>query len=270
MALPKKVAKFFETIGYLPASAFVGLSKLVLGGTDVDADGKPTGTTTRGLVGLLADGAKYLARSATDFLANHKKAIAIAAWASLAVAGAAALTLFLWPAALAAVATFSIGGLSIAAIAGASTLAQIGLAAGLAAAATSALVYTGAAIGNFASWVAKCCKDLRAKKGPSSVAPTGLQDDEEEDLDSSHEATATLGTGSRRPLARLSTSDDVEASATVTAKKQPTATVVRLGQPQQPQHFPPVLATATVATKKKDDAEELQQGRGLGLSGSQH
>ncbi|WP_133133940.1 hypothetical protein [Legionella parisiensis] len=175
-------------IGYLPANAFTGLSNLLLGSTvkvtDRDGvekvkmgrDGKPV--TTPGLVGYIAEGIKIASRSTADFLSNHKKAIATAAWLSLLAAGAVALTLFLWPAALTAVATFSIGGLSIAAIAGASTVAQIGLAAGLAAAAASVATYVTAAAGNAINWLAECCKGLRSKsqKNKFEVLPSDEED----------------------------------------------------------------------------------------------
>lgn len=172
----KKFGKIMSAVGYLPANAFSGLTNLLLGSTSVDEKtGEPV--VKPGLLGLALNGIKFVARSTADFIAEHKKAIATAAWLSLAGAGAVALTLFLWPAALAAVASFSIYGFSIAGVVGANTLAQIGLAAGLAAAATSAVTYAGAAVGNFISWVAGCCKNLRSK---SAKPTTGLSKDEED------------------------------------------------------------------------------------------
>ncbi len=173
----KKFGKIMSAVGYLPANALSGLTNLLLGSTSVDEDGETV--VKRGLLGLALDGIKFVARSAADFIAEHKKAIATAAWLSLAGAGAVALTLFLWPAALAAVASFSIYGFSIAGVVGANTLAQIGLAAGLAAAATSAVTYAGAAVGNFISWVADCCRNLRSK---SAKPTTSLSKEDEVDL----------------------------------------------------------------------------------------
>ncbi|KTC91619.1 hypothetical protein OQJ15_13190 [Fluoribacter dumoffii] len=185
----KDIAK---KVFYAPANAFSGIANAVLGHTQITTHNefgrqysRPKMENKPGLIGLLAEGIKTVSRSAANFLANHKQAIATAFWASLAVAGAAALTLFLWPAALTAVATFSVYGLSIAAVAGANALAQIGLAAGLAAAATSAVIYTGAAVGNFVSWIADCCKGLKSKMAssiPASKAPTKTQTDAEPEL----------------------------------------------------------------------------------------
>ncbi|WP_392538318.1 hypothetical protein [Legionella sp. 227] len=184
MALTKKqkekISNFFSAVGYAPATAFNFITNLLLGSTETD---KQTGLSVKkpgliglladgikSLVGLLADGLKTVTRAAADFLVAHKKAIAVAAWTSLAVAGAAALTLFLWPAALTAVASFSIYGISIAGIAGANALAQIGVASALAFAATSTLAYVGAAVGNFASWVAGCCKKARVSRQASLLS----------------------------------------------------------------------------------------------------
>ncbi|MGC1181806.1 hypothetical protein [Legionella sp.] len=82
----------------------------------------------------------------SSFISNHERAISVAFWASLGIGAAVGLTLYLLPAALTAVASFSIYGLSIAGIVGANQLFQVGFAAGLAFAATSALVYLSAAI----------------------------------------------------------------------------------------------------------------------------
>ncbi|CAM2874043.1 transmembrane protein [Legionella steigerwaltii] len=175
MALTREqLSNFGKAVAYLPANALTGLSSLLLGSTVTKSDGSPKIVkgqvlVTPGLLGYLAEGIKAVGRSATDFLKAHKTAITVAAWASLAVAGGLALTLALWPAALATVAGFTIAGLSIAAIAGPSAIAQIGLAAGLAAAATSVATYVGAAVGNFVSWVASCCKEMRAKHKNASL-----------------------------------------------------------------------------------------------------
>ncbi|PWY56572.1 hypothetical protein DGG96_05460 [Legionella qingyii] len=177
--------EFIQGVGYLPANAFTGLVKLVLGSTEkVEHVNEQSGKVefvedkvNPGLLGLAVDGIKFVGRSIADFLSEHKKAIATAAWLSLVTAGAVALTLFLWPAALTAVASFSIYGVSIAGIAGANALAQIGLASVLAAAAVSAVTYVGAGFGNFVKWLADCCKGLKSKAPEGNPA---FEDDDEE------------------------------------------------------------------------------------------
>lgn len=187
---------FMKGVAYLPANAFTGLVKLTLGSTEkvdrYDDQDQLIGQETvvkPGLLGLAVDGIKFVGRSISDFLYEHRKAIATAAWLSLAAAGAVALTLFLWPAALTAVASFSIYGLSIAGIAGANALAQIGLASLLTFTAVSAVTYVGAGIGNFVKWCASCCKNLKSK------APEGnpvLENEEEDDEEEQKGRDATI------------------------------------------------------------------------------
>ncbi len=91
---------------------------------------------------------------------------------SLAASAAVGLTLFLWPAALAAVASFSVYGLSIAGIVGANTLLQIGATAGLAFAATSVASSFLAALFNTASWIKDACfKPKSAAQNPHREEP---------------------------------------------------------------------------------------------------
>lgn len=154
---------FMIKVAYLPGTAFSGLVNLLLGSTKRNEAGKVV-AVNRGLFGLVLDGAKFVGSAIADFISNHKKAIATAFWASLAVAGAAALTVFLWPAALAAVTTFSIYGLSIAGVVGANTLLQIGAVSALAFAATSVATYLTAAAVNAISAIANCFKRPSSKK----------------------------------------------------------------------------------------------------------
>lgn len=144
-------------IFYLPARIFSGMTNLLLGSTSIDKYGDEE--HSRGLfgfaidavkfvAGLLLDATKYVARGISGFVANHSKAIATAFWASLAVAGAVALTVAFWPAALAAVVNFSIAGVSIASVVGANFIAQVAASAGVAALLTSAAVYVGATVIN--------------------------------------------------------------------------------------------------------------------------
>ncbi|BCA97046.1 hypothetical protein TUM19329_34070 [Legionella antarctica] len=148
---------FVTKAALLPATVFSGLTNLVLGSYQRKEDGSiitkrtvdgTTEVTNRGLLGTVLDGVKYVGRAVSNFVHNHKTAIAIAFWASLLLAGGAALTVFLWPAALAAVTTFTIAGLSIAAVVGTSTIAQIGAVAALTAVATSLAVYAASTVVN--------------------------------------------------------------------------------------------------------------------------
>lgn len=157
-----KLKDFAEKAFYLPATAFSGLANLVLGYTEkpkvpgyneeLQDENQPRPKQKPGLLTLALSlalyGINYVAVGIANFIAAHQKAIAIAFWASLALAGAAALTLLLWPAALTAVAGFTVYGLSIGAIAGGSMVAEIGLAAALTFAATSAATYLAATVVN--------------------------------------------------------------------------------------------------------------------------
>ncbi|MCE0722206.1 MULTISPECIES: hypothetical protein [Legionella] len=261
-----KFKQVMNTIFELPANAFTGLTNLVLGSTvkvkgrdgvervKEDLDGNPV--TTRGLVGYLADGIKTVSRATADFLSNHKKAIATAAWISLLAAGAVALTLFLWPAALAAVATFSIGGLSIAAIAGASTVAQIGLAAGLAAAAASVATYVTAGLVNGFKWLAECCKGLRASSKKTGSKGTDLLIEEDEDFGKG------LGT-------TFSSSNPYSSKDLRTTKREETGlenrsgTVVPMKREDEVTQFPSPLKTA-----KKEETPVVDTSNTIRLSGS--
>ncbi len=150
MALKDIASKVF----HFPAALLSGLSGFLFGSYqkfengDYITDKNGKALTNPGLFGYLAMGFTATFRAVSNFVSNHETAIATAFWASLVVAGAAALTLALWPAALAAVAGFSVFGLSIAALVGTGVVAQVGVAAALAAAATSVAVYAGAAVVN--------------------------------------------------------------------------------------------------------------------------
>lgn len=163
---------------YLPARALTGLTELLLGsylhtpyrngqpGTIVvDADG--VAETDGGILGRLLNGVNDVLKGISNFIYNHQKAIASAFWASFALAGAAALTVFLWPAALTAVATFTIAGYSIANVFGAGLAAQVGGVAAVTAAATSAAVYTVATIANAINW----CRGCSSERNPGRKAP---------------------------------------------------------------------------------------------------
>jgi hypothetical protein len=141
--------QFAYSVFTLPAKAFAGIVSLVFGDFARKSDGSVVkGEGFRGLLGLVLDGVKFLGKSITNFLQNHKQAIATAFWASLAVAGAAVLTVALWPAALAAVTAFSVYGVSIASVVGTGFAAQLLGVGVVAAVLTSAAVYASAAVVN--------------------------------------------------------------------------------------------------------------------------
>lgn len=162
MTLKGFVVGFLE----MPAKALGLITGLFLGANeynkkDGSVDEKRSFPGILGLTVLIAtgilNGIKALGRGITGLVANHQRAIATAFWMSLLAAGAAALTLALWPAALAAVANFTIAGLSIASVFGANAAVQIGAAAGISALLASTVTYTIAGIANFVNFLKNCC-----------------------------------------------------------------------------------------------------------------
>lgn len=181
--------EFMKGAFYLPARVFSGLSNLTLGSYQkynngtvrTDQEGNPQ--TNRGLLGLAVDATrfivnfvfdavKYIARSISNFISNHLKAIAVAFWVSLAVAAIVAITVALWPAALAAITSISIAGVSIASVVGTGVAAQVFATAGVAAFLSGAAVLLTAAVVNtyvaIRDFFVTCCK---AAKQPSEVVP---------------------------------------------------------------------------------------------------
>lgn len=182
--------EFMREVAYLPATVFSGVVNALLGSSKVikDTKGNEHSIESRGLLGVALDSVKFVSRSVANFIANHKQAIATAFWASLALAGAAALTVFLWPAALTAVTTFSIYGLSIAGVVGANTLLQIGAVAALTFAATSVATYLTAAVVNTISALVDCCKPPKGPKGPETTEGNlNLDEDHDSDCDSDND-----------------------------------------------------------------------------------
>lgn len=195
---------------YLPARVFSGMTNLLLGSTSYDKYGDEE--HSRGLFGfvvdsakfvanLLLDATKYVARGVSNFVADHKKAIAVAFWASLAVAGAVALTVAFWPAALAAVVNFTVAGVSIASLVGSGFVAQVAATAGLAAIATSAAVYVGATIVNAYTTV----RDFFVSRKPAAPAFSGDAPSVSEPTIS---ATALSGLSTQSALQKSSSSED--------------------------------------------------------------
>lgn len=103
----------------------------------------------------------WIAGAITNFVNNHKQAITNIFWITLALAATAAvigaIVAAANPVAFAAFVGFTVGGVSIASIAGASVAAQIGVTAGLVAAVTAigsglaTTIYNG--ISSFVGWV---------------------------------------------------------------------------------------------------------------------
>lgn len=149
-----------------PAAIFDNIVKLILGDHARKKDGSADKEAKPflGLLGLIMEGVKWIGKNVTGFLKNHRDAIASAFWLSLIVGGAAALTVAFWPAALAAVANFTIAGFSIASVVGTGFAAQVGATAGIAAVAASVATYAVATVANFVNWVKSCC----TKKAPSA------------------------------------------------------------------------------------------------------
>ncbi|KTD49293.1 hypothetical protein [Legionella quateirensis] len=160
---------------YLPARIFSGMTNILLGSTYIDDDGEEA--KRPGLFSVIIDAFKMVgnfifdaikavARGISTFISNHQKAIAVAFWASLATAGLAVLSVAFWPAALSAVANFAIGGVSIASLVGTAYVAQLCAIGGVAAVATSAVVYVGAAIINTITGIRDFFVKTRGPRGP--------------------------------------------------------------------------------------------------------
>ncbi|MBL7481704.1 hypothetical protein [Legionella bononiensis] len=177
---------FATGVFYLPARIFSGMTNLLLGSTYIDDEGEEA--KRPGLFSVIIDAfkmvgnfifdaTKAVARGVSAFISNHQKAIAVAFWASLATAGLAVLSVAFWPAALSAVANFAIGGVSIASLVGTGFAAQLSAIGGVAAVATSAVVYVGAAIINTITGIRDFFVKPRGPRGPGDdSAYQGLSD----------------------------------------------------------------------------------------------
>ncbi|CAM2744777.1 hypothetical protein [Legionella worsleiensis] len=165
---------FVKGVAYAPAWILSGIFKLILGYTYLDKDGqekKGTGLFSIVTAGLdiLAQGViaavDYVARGFSGLIANHAKAISVAFWTSLAVAGLAVLSVAFWPAALAAVVNFTVAGVSIASLVGAGYVPQLLAVGGLAYLATSASVYVVAAVVNTINGIRDFFTKPRSSRG---------------------------------------------------------------------------------------------------------
>jgi hypothetical protein len=186
---------FMKKVYSAPADAFEFINRVLFGYSTTDGYGRPI--QKAGLVTLALSALNWVFTGISNFVSNHKQAIATAFWASLAVAGAAALTVALWPAALAAVTGFTVFGLSIAAVVGTGFVAQVAATAGVAAALTSAAVYTGDAIVSGVKAIIGCfCKPKEPKGGKGN----DIHDMESQD----DQGLQSKSTGSSRQISRLS------------------------------------------------------------------
>lgn len=122
-----------------------------------------------GLVGSVLAAVEYLSTSISSFLSNHQTAITRGFWIGLATAAAVAITgtvlAFVYPGLVAAAATYTILGLSIATIAGTNVAAQIAVASAVAFAAANAATYAVATVYNAISSIVSFISE---KFAPSS------------------------------------------------------------------------------------------------------
>ncbi len=214
---------FMSATFRLPARVLTGLVGLTLGATALKRDGTVDEKRSfPGLLGLVLGSAKFaldvvktIGRTVTGLIRNHQQAIASAFWMSLLVGGAAALTVALWPAALAAVVGFSIGGYSIASVFGANFAVQVGVTAGVGAVLASAAVYSVAAVANFVNFIRSCfTKDSSAANQAEFVAEE------------------TLGNGSAASLSKLSAAPSVTVDLSLGQTQAPVHTTSPIQSPK--------------------------------------
>jgi hypothetical protein len=195
--------EFMVGTARLPAKILAGIFALVLGDYARNEEGKAKKNGVfRGLLGLILDGFKLLleigkaiGRVTTDFIREHQDAIATAFWVSLLVAGAAALTVAFWPAALAAVTGFTVAGYSIASLVGTGFAAQVAATAGVGAVLASAAVYAVAAVVNFFTALRDCfTRKPDGQDEDDNIAELDQEsDDDHDDGFGSAPAMQTLG-----------------------------------------------------------------------------
>ncbi|HAT2087924.1 TPA: lpg2884 family Dot/Icm T4SS effector [Legionella pneumophila] len=219
--------QFATGVFYLPAAVFSGLTNLFLGSYAKDKRGNyiqdedGNYVRNRGLIGLTLDAVKYLGTSVANFISSHQKAISVAFWSSLVVAGAAALTVAFWPAALAAVVNFSVFGVSIASVVGAGYAAQVAATAGVAAALTSTGVYLGATVVNAFNALRECISNLRSKKPSSNPEFTPVNDETFEEVRRNQFSGLSKGSEQQQTVQLSSSSSEEEPVHTTKVFAQP-------------------------------------------------
>lgn len=143
----------------------------------------------------------------------------------------------MWPAALTAVATFTVYGFSIAGIVGANTALQIGFAAGLAAAAASVGTYLTATVVNSVSAIASYFK--RPSKTEKLLASNEESLSEESSHSHSHDDIPDTN-----PSLTLLNSQAPKTTSTVTQESAP--------------QFTELFSSQKPVVEKKDPVEELR------------
>ncbi|AMP90819.1 hypothetical protein [Legionella pneumophila] len=219
--------QFATGVFYLPAAVFSGLTNLFLGSYAKDKRGnyiqdeEGNYVRNRGLIGLTLDAVKYLGTSVANFISNHQKAISVAFWSSLVVAGAVALTVAFWPAALAAVVNFSVFGVSIASVVGAGYAAQVAATAGVAAALTTTGVYLGATVVNAFNALRECISNLRSKKPSDNPEFKPVNDETFDEVRRNQFSGLNKGSQQEAPKLSSSSSEDEEPVHTSNVFVQP-------------------------------------------------
>lgn len=232
--------EFMDASLLLPAKVLNGIVSLVFGSAARNADGSVNEKKSfpgllglaLGTIGLALDLVKWTGRTLSGLVRNHQQAIASAFWMSLLAGGAAALTVAFWPAALAAVTSFSIAGYSIASVFGAEFAMQVGVTAGLAALAASAVTYTVATAVNLVNFLIDCCKPAQ---------PEAEADFEQIDGDT------VMPYNISRSLARLGSASTVSHETNLSAAAAPIHTSP-FAQPAKSEELAPSAALAAAMT----------------------
>jgi hypothetical protein len=199
-------------IFYLPAKIFSGMTNLLLGSTSIDKYGDEE--HSRGLFGfavdavrfvtnLLFDATKYLARGFAGLLGKQMLPITVALWTALAVG----LTVAFWPAALAAIANFTIAGVSIASLVGTNVILQGLTATGLAALVTGTATFIGATVVNVFNAVKNFFSGSKPQANPDEPAS-------EEDAPDANTSAAALAALSTQAAPQNTSSSSSEEDAT--------------------------------------------------------
>ncbi|KTD57527.1 hypothetical protein [Legionella shakespearei] len=196
-------------IFYLPARIFSGMTNLLLGSTSVDKYGDEE--HSRGLFGfvvdavrfvtnLLFDATKYVARGFAGLLGKQMLPITVALWTALAVG----LTVAFWPAALAAIANFTIAGVSIASLVGSNVILQALATTGLAALVTGTATFIGATAVSVFNAVKNFFSGSKPPVDPNEPAFEG------DDLDATSSAAALAALSTQSAPAKTSSSSSEE------------------------------------------------------------
>ncbi|MFI4919230.1 MAG: hypothetical protein ACHP65_06720, partial [Legionellales bacterium] len=153
-----------------PGTLISGVTDIIFGNDDEKGTG-PLETARRlGLVGLVTTGLSTSLHAIAGFVRAHRQAITNAFWIALGVAAAvaiaAAVTAIFAPEILAAVVGFSLFGISVATLAGAGFIAQLGVLSGLAAAAAATATFAVATVYNAVVSLINCCRPKPAADAP--------------------------------------------------------------------------------------------------------